>query len=718
MRLQLEAAALQESLRAHDLMRRHVIPDYGFRESHGDPVPLSDYPEFDHPHFGYRATARRRGTPWSNIDDRQDGKWRPSYETEADLARMRGEARGLAAFTAVAIGAVESLNNYTLGEGFTFKAQPADKEKSEQADAVAMIAQRVIDDFLDYNDFQGDLDRELHSRSREDGESLLKLDEDGRHIAATIIEPDQLVQPADPRPLEDWLDQTGMVNIGGVPSWSFGVLTRHRSPQRPLGYHVVYDGKGTDWDFIPAERMEHFKRNVGRNAKRGVSDFLPIGEKIESEAKLQRNTAKGAAVLAAIALIRKHPAGTLKTDIESMRSANALFSYTKHGTESRTKKVYQADFGPGTIIDGSSDYMTGPMGSLNQPVYIDVAKYILRSIAQRWNMPEYMISSDASNANYSSTLVAESPFVKSREADQAWLKRRFHSLIWKVLKLAWQRGWFDRYVAAWSQVEALIDVKIDPPEVATRNRQEQVSVDKELKAMGVKSPRTIATEHGLDFDEEVEAGAKADQPMGAPAGPPAAAATGIPESLRENCGTGAGGFASGNECGGESATLGEMEFPRFSEPSEAEFRKIDAITSDATARAWGPKRDEVMGAWKEKAKVIAERHGLKNFNADFLDDSMADVADDMRHRIAWDLQDHIGDDGTVNKERAIQSLTAATDRLAERAKKSPQIERVIEREVRQWAKEDGQRIARESVELPTKQELIDAAVKQIWEAYP
>ena len=31
-------------------------------------------------------------------------------------------------------------------------------------------------------------------------------------------------------------------------------------------------------------------------------------------------------------------------------------------------------------------------------------------------MPEYMVSGDASNANYASTLVAESPFVKARQA--------------------------------------------------------------------------------------------------------------------------------------------------------------------------------------------------------------------------------------------------------------------------------------------------------------
>src|SRR5262249_3039858 len=138
-------------------------------------------------------------SPVATLDDRRDGRFCPAYESEQDLARIRGAARQLASLTPVAIGALDALANYGLAGGFTFTAHSAFAQPQ-----LVTAAQSVIDEFLDANDFSGGLDRELHHRSREDGEAFVTLAarEDGT-IGATVLEPEQIAQPQNPAPLEE-----------------------------------------------------------------------------------------------------------------------------------------------------------------------------------------------------------------------------------------------------------------------------------------------------------------------------------------------------------------------------------------------------------------------------------------------------------------------------------------------------------------------------------
>ena len=70
-------------------------------------------------------------------------------------------------------------------------------------------------------------------------------------------------------------------------------------------------------------------------------------------------------------------------------------------------------YAPGTILDAvaGTDYEF-PAAGIDAARYVTVLQAELRAIASRLVMPEFMLSSDASNANYSSTMVAEGPAVK------------------------------------------------------------------------------------------------------------------------------------------------------------------------------------------------------------------------------------------------------------------------------------------------------------------
>lgn len=452
--------------------------------------------------FGESAADR----PWhtacpATIDDRSDGRLRPIYETEQDLALIRGAARQLSSLTSVSLGALDGLANYVLASGFTFTAH----SEFEQPQLVTAV-QRVINEFLDRNDFSGGLDRELHSRSREDGEAFVALviDRD-ESIRVRVFEPEQVAQPANPAPIEDWL------GIGGAfeSSWSFGVHTAREAPDDPLGYHLVFDHRGAEWDYLPAEIVQHIKRNVPRNAKRGVSDFHAIQGDLEREAKLRRNTVEGAALQAAVAWILQAPPGVTRSQMQST-GADDLFARCERPTPRGLRTENVAHYPSGTILRPSAglEYKPGPMGSERNPNFVLVAQYILRSIGVRWNMPEYLISGDASNANYASALVAESPFVKAREADQQFYRRHWHELIWKVLRQAWQLGRFKRYSVSWETLEQLIDVKVDVPAVATRDPLHLAHTQETQIRLGLLSRRTAAAQAGLDYDAELRQGAQ------------------------------------------------------------------------------------------------------------------------------------------------------------------------------------------------------------------
>jgi hypothetical protein len=509
LRLQLEIRRLQ----AATAREQPLVEDFGDFVDRRE--YLTDTPDFGLPLHGQFAV----------LSDRQAGKLWPIYQCEQDLARIRGRSHSVATLTPMYAGVIDALANYVIGPGFTFTAQPVvsmqglpaesidsltspplappsegGEKLDQRAAALARAVQQTIDLFLDDNDFYGSLDREAHARSREDGEAFLLLTpRPAGRISARFLECEQITQPADTRPLEDWL------GCGDeFPScWKFGVHTPAHETNRPLGYHVVADGTGLDWDYVPAGCLEHFKRNVPANAKRGVSDFYPVLGDLEREAKLRRNTAHSAALQAAIAWILEPPPGTLSAQAQA--PGDAIFTRYQRPVAGGGWKDQDVNlYPPGTILRPSAGlvYKPGPMGSERNPNFLLVGQYLLRAIAVRWNIPEYLISADASNANYASSLVAESPFVKAREADQQFYKRHFRSLLWKVVRLAWEAGRFARLGVSWDTLASLVEVKIDAPAVATRDSLKLAQTQELQMRLGILSPRTAAAQAGLDYQAE------------------------------------------------------------------------------------------------------------------------------------------------------------------------------------------------------------------------
>ena len=462
-------------------------------------VPWSEHPAFDDWGMGH---GYRPPYVWTGPDDRTEGRYRPLYENESDVRRMRAEARSLVELLPIAKGALQKLSDYVMGGGWEFVVQPKGRYKRDPlALQMAAALQVTVDAFLEYNNFTGNLDREIHEQSRIDGNVFATLYPEQHHVRIELTDPGCVLQPRDSGPLERMLRTSHKLN-----GWWHGVHTTFNAQLkrddvgRPLGYHAVFDRTGEMWDYLPASRVEHIKRNVCSQGRVGVSDFVTTLDDFYNEAKVRRNTAVGAAILSAIVMIRQHAEGASRSSIEGMVTESATRAYQKP-VQGGSRSTNVEDVRPGTIKDTPAGMTTtlGALGTLRSPVYIEVAQYLLRIIGAPWSMPEYLISGDASNANYASSLVSESPFVKYCEHEQVFYGGHFERLIWKALAIYAKNGAFPY---PWTELCARLQVSGEYTSPASRDKLQQSQANQLLNDAGVMSKRTWAADMGLDYDEE------------------------------------------------------------------------------------------------------------------------------------------------------------------------------------------------------------------------
>lgn len=512
LRDELEAIALKREVRC---AKAALEAERQLMEGWGDLVDPTEYLR-DDPTFDYRPIA-----PVSQRSDRAQGQNRPVFETEADLAIIRGTGRLLHDAFPTAQCALDNLVSYVLLNGFTYKAEA----QPGCPDGLAKEVQAVIRDFQQLNRWRPK-EKEAFIRAHRDGEALLALFPlpEGR-ARLRIIEPAQNTEPADPRIIEDWLTGTGQLDVFDLPpaSWSFGVHSNDKHHEDVYGYYCQWRDNEADWDYIPAAQMCHIKLNVDENVKRGVSDFYAVQQYLTNTGKLDRNVALGAAILSAIIGIREHAQGITRSQVDNLVQNDAWRVRTSVAPSGVRRNLYTQKIEPGSWLNVpyGQQYKQSPLA--NQGVgqaFVTIKQALLRTIGTKWSMPEYLISGDASNANYASTMVAESPFVRFSQRKQGDFSDHYGDLHWKVIRIAYVAGRFAAYgVESFEQLQAYIDLKIETPIVQARERDRETNRRKVLHDDGVISTETWAGEEGYDHEQEKARGAKRVQ-MTLPGLPP------------------------------------------------------------------------------------------------------------------------------------------------------------------------------------------------------
>lgn len=410
------------------------------------------------------------GNLWQQIGAIDAGEQASSYafSDERQLAEARAIGRMLERTNEFAINGHENRVSYIVGCGHVYEAEV--RKGRTAPPELAGEVQAVIDEFTRVNQWP-QRQQEIVRRRDRDGEVFLRLfvGEDGI-TRVRFIEPGQVFRPT---------------HLAGSATASFGIETDPDDVETVLAYWV--DGKPVD-----AAEIQHRKLGVDRNVKRGIPLFHCVRHNLRRAEKLLQNMATVADIQTAIAMIRRHDR-VAKTAAEVFRSGTAA----SMSMESGGAATYYSRFSPGTILDvpKSTEY-DFPAAGIDASRYVLVLQAILRSVASRLVFPEFMLTSDASNANYSSTLVAEGPAVKTFERWQAEMRGDDLEILERVIAAAVRGGRLP--------VEALslIAIQVGLPRVSTRDEKATAETNAIYHALGVKSRRTIASELGLDYHQE------------------------------------------------------------------------------------------------------------------------------------------------------------------------------------------------------------------------
>ena len=411
------------------------------------------------------------GTRWTRLG----GGGIPGSAAEApstdgqQLAEIRAQCRSLAVGNEFAINGHENRVSYLVGAGHAYRV--AAKRGHAACDRTVADVQAVLDEFVRRNKWQ-QRQQEIVRRKDRDGECFLRLfaAPDGT-TRVRFVEPEQVATP--PERAAD-------------PAASLGIETDPHDVETVLAYWI--DGTPVD-----AAEIQHRKLGVDANVKRGLPLFYPVRKNLRRAEKLLRNMSVVAEIQSAIAIIRKHAAGT-KGTIEQFVAGAADASVTSPAT-GRTRHFRR--YAPGTILDAfaGTDYQF-PAAAIDAGRYVVVLQAELRAIASRLVMPEFMLTSDASNANYASTMVAEGPAVKMFQRLQHDMIEEDVDVMHRVLTAAVQSGRLP------PETLTAVDVQAIPPTLAVRDRLREAQADQILVRNKAMSTQTMATRHGLDAERE------------------------------------------------------------------------------------------------------------------------------------------------------------------------------------------------------------------------
>jgi len=422
------------------------------------------------------------GEPWIPLSGGGVNQQSQVYRNDGDLDRVRGLTRWLAAENTFAKNSHSNRINYIVGWGHTYTVM--EKPDVDISDDDLQSVRDVVDEFLKVNLWSPSYITGEHQVSGRmnwgfrQHQNVTRQDRDGEAIIRKFRHEDGILRL---RYIESYAMRNPSHTVSG--NIKYGIETDPDDEETILRYWV---------NDIPIEASEiqHRTRDGSPDHPRGVPIHYTCRKNLVRADKLLRNGSTVTEVQTAIGMIRKHAQAT-KTAVAAFQAG--LTTDRNASNDEPRRQQYK----PGTILDANqgTEYEFPGMG-------IDPSKYIaslsaeLRAIAASLVMPEFMLTSDASNSNFASTMVAEGPASKNFENLQ-WHEIAYDvSLIWDALKYAAE----SRRISP--AVLDLIEIQSEAPIAQARNRLEESQVAQNLSGLGLLSPQTGSAQFSLSYEQE------------------------------------------------------------------------------------------------------------------------------------------------------------------------------------------------------------------------
>ena len=419
-----------------------------------------------------------------------------AYINEIELRQIRARTRVFVQTNPYAIGAARNRVSYTVGSGHTYKVLPKDPDDDQED--MLQDCRKVLDDFRKRNCWPK-RQKETVRRLDRDGERFLRLfiDKEAGELNVRFVEPLEVQNPPGETSATGCYFGIGFKRIAGgeiQPVWDI---------ETPEVYYLVNIGTLGEVvglrEKVPADQMQHLKANVDMTWPRGLPTWFALQSHLNDGVKTLKATGKIVEFRARIGMIRRHINGTqaaVQTVVDAMRAG----TNGPTGVQTAGKYPYAA------IIDTSdaTEYQF-PSGTVPVDGNVAAIQAELRACAAALAMPEYMLSGDASNANFSSTMVAEGPAVKTFEEMQADLIEADIEIMERQLVVAATAGLImgcsgdedaDDYILDQVKVEA------EPPIIKSENRLQETQADQILFQGGIMSKETFAARNDLVWSEE------------------------------------------------------------------------------------------------------------------------------------------------------------------------------------------------------------------------
>ena len=395
---------------------------------------------------------------WQLLGETKSG---PTEQTRKDV---RAAARRLAQNNPHARNILRLLEVYVVGPGLELTHQPR-ATLSQEYSGILEKSEMLWMEFLDQNRKHFSY-REFARRTWRDGECFLRLFPQTAAIPSVrFVDPEQI------GPTQEEPD-------------SQGILTDEDDVETPLAYLMIDPDTGELAEEIPASEILHTRIGVDSNQKRGLSIFASTIDALTCFDRWLETEMTARKLQASIVLWRKVQGSPSQVRGVSEGAAAASQANSPGSLENASNRER---YRPGSILTTSAGTdLQFLQPNTNFGDAVPLGRLLLLSIAAGSGLPEFMLTSDASNANFASTMVAEGPAVKQFQSEQHFFSERFE-LLWRwVMQQAIQAGelpeeFFEQVKVEWSF-----------PELVNRDRPREREADAKLVEHRVLSRAEVA----------------------------------------------------------------------------------------------------------------------------------------------------------------------------------------------------------------------------------
>lgn len=403
------------------------------------------------------------------------GNWFPVGQAgqtldEPQRADLRSRSRQLVMKNPHARNILRLLEVYVAGPGLKLVHQRTSRDgQGTREDSLLQTADRLWNEFLEHNESHYSA-REHARRAWRDGECFI------RKFTGAVWPP--ALRFIDPEAIAESPEHSG----------TQGIVTDPDDAEMPQAYLRVDPASGKFLERVDAAEMLHTRVGVDSNQKRGVTVFCPVLDTLSCFDRWIDTELLARKLQSSIVLWRK-----------VQGSPQQASAFADNAATAREGAGRREPIRPGTILTTNhSTDIQFLQPNTNFGDAVPLGRMLLLNIAAGAGLPEFMLTSDASNANFASTMVAEGPAVKLFQSEQQFFATEFGRLWRWVMSDAIELGllpadFFTKVAPNWTF-----------PQLVNRDRTRERLADVRLVESRILSRAEVARRDGVDPETMVE----------------------------------------------------------------------------------------------------------------------------------------------------------------------------------------------------------------------